>query len=262
MSRYVQQRFLGSGTYSHVFLARDTHTNTDVALKRIQVNENDGFPATTLREITILKKLSHANILRLLDVGIAHTECTIVFEYIEYGLYAYMKMVSSTVPLIVQFARGVAYMHAQAVIHRDLKPENILVTKDGVLKIADFNLARTTTFVHRGLSSDVVSLWYRSPELLRGATAYSYFVDIWSFGCVMAEMLGAQPLFMGRDGASQLEITCACTENVHILVAKLKDAVPSQDEDLIHIVTLCLAQDPASRATAEEISRAIETKFG
>lgn len=260
MSRYIQQRFLGSGSYSSVFLGLDTRTNRSVALKRISINEREGLPATTLREISILKSLRHANILRLLDVHLGIAECTIVFEYVRYSLYEYMKTVPHSLSLVEQLVEGVLYIHSQSVIHRDLKPDNILVTENGVLKIADFNLARTTTFLQTSLSPEVVTLWYRAPELLRGETRYSHSVDIWSLGCIIAEMLGAEPLFQGRDSTTQLEVVNRLSRDACRLEAVLREKVRHCDEDLIRIVVACLEHDTSRRITARNISQRLRSR--
>lgn len=255
MSRYIQKRFLGSGSYSSVFLGLDTLTNRSVALKRISINEKEGIPATTIREIAILKSLRHPNILRLLDVHLGIAECTIVFEYVEHSLYEYMRTVPHSLSLVMQLVDGVLYIHSRSIIHRDLKPDNILVTENGVLKIADFNLARTTTFLQTSLSPEVVTLWYRAPELLKGDTRYSYLVDIWSLGCIIAEMLGTEPLFQGKDSTTQLAEINRLSRDSCKLKAALRERVRYYDEDLIQIVVACLEHDTDRRITARDISQ-------
>lgn len=260
MSRYIQQRFLGSGSYSTVFLGLDTRTNRSVALKRIAIDEKEGLPATTLREIAILKSLRHSNILRLLDVHLGIAECTIVFEYVKYSLHEYMRTVPHSLSLVKQLVDGVLYIHSRSVIHRDLKPDNILVTENGVLKIADFNLARTATFLQTSLSPEVVTLWYRAPELLKGDTRYSYLVDIWSLGCIIAEMLGAEPLFQGRDVTTQLAEINRLSRDARRLEATLRERVRYFDEDIIQIIVACLEHDTDKRITARNISQKLGSR--
>ncbi|RVD91115.1 Cyclin-dependent kinase PHO85 [Tubulinosema ratisbonensis] len=203
MSRYIQKKFLGSGTYSSVYLAEDTVTKTLVALKKMKISVLEGIPATTLREIAIIKGLNHPNILKYLDTLLSLEECVIIFEYVEFTLFQYVNK-TNRLNLINQLIKGVVYIHSNKIIHRDLKPENILVTKEGILKIADFNLARSVTFLQKEFASEVVTLWYRSPELLKGKTDYSYYIDIWSLGCIIAEILGTPVIFQGKDAANQL----------------------------------------------------------
>ncbi|KCZ76030.1 CMGC/CDK protein kinase, partial [Anncaliia algerae PRA109] len=206
MSRYIQRKFLGSGTYSEVYLAEDTIEKRLVALKKIQIERDTGIPATTLREISILKSLDHPNILRYIDTLLDENECIIIFEYVEYTLLGYLQLYKNNVNLIEQLLEGILYIHQNKIMHRDLKPENILVTSLGVLKIADFNLARNRSIISNEYAAEVVTLWYRSPELLEGKKDYSYYIDIWSVGCIIAEILGSPPVFRGSDNNSQLSL--------------------------------------------------------
>lgn len=261
MSKYIQNEYLGSGTYSSVFIGTDISNNARIALKRIKFNDSEGIPATTLREVSILKNLNHQNILKLVDVSLTHSNCTIIFEYIEYSLYAYMKKFKRCLHLAKQLGEGINYIHSCSIIHRDLKPDNILVKSDGTLKISDFNLSRSKKFARSSLSTEVVSLWYRSPELLKGQSEYSYFIDIWSAGCIMAEIMGSKPLFMGKDAPSQLQEIKQFCKDTNILKKKLRDQIICYDRHLFEVVVQCLSYKPTYRITAKNISESLKHKF-
>lgn len=258
MSRYIQKQFLGSGSYSQVFLALDTHTNTDVALKRVIVNPHDGVPATTIREISILRNIKHKNILKIIDVNLSPIEIVVVFEYVEFTLRQYIVNHNDSFNLIKQLVSAVEFLHSKNIIHRDMKPDNILVSKDGILKIADFNLSRTNTFMSSNYSSDVVTLWYRSPELLKGIDEYSYYIDIWSVGCVIAEILGCGgPLFTGKSIKSQLKTIRSYKNKIDLYLSSKINC----DEIMFKIVCACLEYDYNKRITAKELVAILEENY-
>ncbi|KAM0673488.1 Cell division control protein 2 [Gurleya vavrai] len=207
MSRYHQTRFIGSGTYAEVYEAYDTLSNTKVALKKTQLRKNEGMPSTAIREISILRMLNHPNILSLLDVIHNSETFILVFEYLDYDLKKYLKIhQTNIIPLITQMLKGVAEIHDKRIVHRDLKPQNILVDNKGNLKIADFGLARSLEVRMPFYNSEVVTLWYRSPELLQGNENYSFYIDMWSVGCIICEMINDKVLFKGEDDQNQLQI--------------------------------------------------------
>ncbi|VDK72094.1 unnamed protein product [Dibothriocephalus latus] len=199
---------LAHGTYATVYLARTVDCKI-VAVKELKMNDEEGFPGNSMREIAILRELNHENIVKLLDVQSAIGCATLVFEYVEREL---KTIINGNVPLRAdkvrdyfrQILRALAYCHQKKVIHRDLKPENILVTKDDVLKLADFGLARQISIKKDELASEVVTLWYRPPEILLGQTKYDGKIDIWGAGCILFEMIVRKPLFPGRDADSQI----------------------------------------------------------
>ena len=178
--------------------------------------ENEGIPSTALREITILKELNHENILKIIDVVCEENKLYLLFEYLDYDLQKYMQMALNNElgtfkftkeiirSYIYQILDGVSYCHNRKILHRDLKPQNILINKEGKLKIADFGLARTFSLTERPYTKEVLSLWYRAPELLLGTDIYSTAVDIWSIGCIFAEMFLNHPLFLGENEINQL----------------------------------------------------------
>jgi serine/threonine protein kinase len=195
---------LGEGTYGKVYKACSIRTGETVALKQMKLDmQEDGVPSTAIREIALLKELSHSNVVRLLDVFCKPDKLVLVFEFLENDLKKYMKsmngrLVPSTVKkLAYQLCRGVEFCHANRIIHRDIKPQNLLIDTRMRLKIADFGLARAFTVPVTKYTHEVVTVWYRPPEILLGIALYSVPVDLWSIGCVIAEMATGAPLFAG-----------------------------------------------------------------
>ncbi|XP_042413179.1 protein IMPAIRED IN BABA-INDUCED STERILITY 1-like [Zingiber officinale] len=205
---------IGQGTYSSVFKARDLDTGKMVALKKVRF---DNFKPESVRfmarEIKILRMLDHPNIMKLegLIASRLSQVLYLVFEYMEHDLAGL-----STSPDIVlsesqvkcymkQLLSGLEYCHSRNVIHRDIKGANLLINNDGILKVADFGLANLCRPGHKQpLTSRVVTLWYRAPELLLGSTDYEATVDLWSVGCVFAEMFAKRPILRGRTEVEQL----------------------------------------------------------
>mmetsp|Transcript_4717 Transcript_4717/g.6554 ORF Transcript_4717/g.6554 Transcript_4717/m.6554 type:complete len:299 (-) Transcript_4717:153-1049(-) len=202
---------LGEGTYGVVYKARDLQTNEIVALKRIRLEvEDEGIPSTALREISLLRELSHENIVDLKDCVQSDGKLYLVFEFLDKDLKKYMESCSGLLsPMLVksylfQMCRGLAFCHARGVMHRDLKPQNLLVSRDGRLKLADFGLARAFCPPIRPLTHEVVTLWYRPPEILLGQQAYAPPVDVWAIGTMLVEMVTKRPLFPGDSEIDQL----------------------------------------------------------
>lgn len=262
MTQYILGSLIGSGTYGEVYEAFDTDTKEKVALKRIKLNEKEGMPGTALREISILKKLNHRNIMTLMTIIHTDTLLTMVFPFVDFELKKYIGMHSNEniMGLINQLICGVHYLHSVNVIHRDLKPQNILVTKDGVLKIADFGLSRSLEIRVPPYSSEVVTLWYRSPELLMGSTSYKFYVDIWSLGCIIYEMITLEPLFPGESKENQLAIIrrkAGVRRSLRSTI-ELRMNVP---EFVIEIIVRCLDLDYSQRITSDEIMNILEKEY-
>ncbi|EKF29495.1 cell division protein kinase 2, putative [Trypanosoma cruzi marinkellei] len=210
-TRYERQEKIGEGTYGVVYRARDTATGATVALKRIRLDtEEEGVPCTAIREISLLKELRHPNIVKLLDVCHSESRLTLVFEYMELDLKKYMDQEEGNLDsaTIQDFMRdllnGVRFCHDRNVLHRDLKPPNLLISREKSLKLADFGLGRAFGIPVKKFTHEVVTLWYRSPDVLLGSTQYGTPVDIWSVGCIFAEMVIGAPLFAGKNDADQL----------------------------------------------------------
>ncbi|VVB09243.1 unnamed protein product [Arabis nemorensis] len=205
---------IGQGTYSSVFRAREVGTGKMVALKKVKFDnlqpESIRFMA---REILILRKLNHPNIMKLEGIVTSRTSSSIylVFEYMEHDLAGLssnpdIRFTESQIKCYMkQLLWGLEHCHMRGVIHRDIKASNILVNNKGVLKLADFGLANVVTPKNKNnLTSRVVTLWYRAPELLMGSTSYGVSVDLWSVGCVFAEILMGKPILKGRTEIEQL----------------------------------------------------------
>jgi len=172
-------------------------------------HEDEGVPSTAIREISILKELQHPNVVNLLDVVNLPNKLYLVFEYLDQDLKKYMDSVTTFDPLLVksyikQLLEGLLYCHRRRILHRDLKPQNLLIDRKGFLKLADFGLARAVCVPVRPYTHEVITLWYRAPEILLGSQAYSMPVDIWSAGCIFAEMLAKRPLFPGDSEIDEL----------------------------------------------------------
>ena len=181
-------------------------------MKKVRFDgEDDGVPATALREIIFLKDLDHTNVVRLMDVIIEPQRLYLVFELVDMDLKHLMD--SRDIPLDLyhiksftgQILDGLAYCHSMGVMHRDLKPQNLLVSKSlDTIKIADFGLARTFTPAGRPLTMEVITRWYRAPEILMGCQNYRCCVDLWSVGCVLAEMANKYAFLPGDSEIDQL----------------------------------------------------------
>ncbi|KAG2176121.1 hypothetical protein INT43_005354 [Umbelopsis isabellina] len=200
------------GTYGIVYKAQNRDTNEVVALKRIRLdNEEEGVPCTAIREISLLKELKHPNILRLYDVLHTEKKLTLIFEYLDSDLKKFLDSYGGDIDILTikqfmyQLLKGIAFCHEHRVLHRDLKPQNLLINKKGELKLGDFGLARAFGIPVRNYSHEVVTLWYRAPDVLMGSRQYSTSIDLWSAGCIFAEMSSGRPLFPGSSISDQLQ---------------------------------------------------------
>jgi len=212
---------VGEGTYGQVYKALNKETGEEVALKRVRMdNEREGFPITAIREIKILKILNHKNVVRLKEIVTSkgsdynHGKGSIymVMEFCDHDLTGLTDAGQKfTVPQIKcymkQLLEGLAYCHSQKVLHRDIKGSNLLISNDGQLKLADFGLARPfDTDQQRPYTNRVITLWYRPPELLLGATMYGPAIDMWSAGCIFAELLMRKPILPGKNEFEQIDL--------------------------------------------------------
>ncbi|KAG1754078.1 kinase-like domain-containing protein [Suillus paluster] len=272
---------VGEGTFGKVYKARNVITNVHVALKRIRMEaEKDGFPVTAMREIKLLQSLRHQNVVRLYEMMVSNGSVYMVFEYMDHDLTGVLSQTqfsfseANLKSLCSQMLAGLAYLHHKGVIHRDIKGSNILINNRGELKLADFGLAR---FYQKRRRSDytnrVITLWYRPPELLFGATVYGPEVDMWSAGCIMLELFTKKPVFQGNDEIHQLDVIyrilgTPSTERWSGLTAlpwyelvKPKDVIHGHFRDLfsrwlspaaLDLAERLLSYDPTQRVTAVE----------
>ncbi|KAJ3348973.1 Mitogen-activated protein kinase [Kappamyces sp. JEL0680] len=220
-ARYTLQRELGQGAYGIVSAAKDKVTGQDVAIKKVHnVFQKPILAKRALREIKLLRHFAgHENITSILDMEMSDfnsfNEIYISQELMEADLH---QIIRSEQPLsdahyqyfIYQICRGLKYIHSANVLHRDLKPGNLLVNADCELKICDFGLARgLTDSQDTGFMTEYVATrWYRAPEIMLAFRNYTKAIDMWSVGCILAELLGGKPLFKGRDctGLAQMYI--------------------------------------------------------
>ncbi|KAI8903027.1 kinase-like domain-containing protein, partial [Powellomyces hirtus] len=204
MEKYDKIEKVGEGTYSVVYKGRNRKNGDIVALKKIRLEtEDEGVPSTAIQEILLLKELDHSNIITLKDFVYNDIKLYLIFEFLDLDLKKYMETQTNGLsPALIksymhQLIKGIMFCHCHRVIHRDLKPQNLLIDQNGMLKLADFGLARACGVPLRAYTHEVVTLWYRASEILLGSKTYSTVVDMWSVGCIFAEMCLRQPLFPG-----------------------------------------------------------------
>uniref|UniRef100_A0A673V0A2 Cyclin-dependent kinase 7 n=1 Tax=Suricata suricatta TaxID=37032 RepID=A0A673V0A2_SURSU len=247
--RYEKLDFLGEGQFATVYKARDKNTNQIVAIKKIKLGHRseakDGINRTALREIKLLQELSHPNIIGLLDAFGHKSNISLVFDFMETDL-------------------------------EDLKPNNLLLDENGVLKLADFGLAKSFGSPNRAYTHQVVTRWYRAPELLFGARMYGVGVDMWAVGCILAELLLRVPFLPGDSDLDQLtrifETLGTPTEEQWPDMCSLPDfvtfksfpGIPLQHifiaagDDLLDLIQGLFLFNPCTRITA---TQALKTKY-
>ncbi|XP_057416977.1 cell division control protein 2 homolog [Lotus japonicus] len=278
MEQYEKVEKIGEGTYGVVYKARDRVTNETIALKKIRLEQEDeGVPSTAIREISLLKEMQHRNIVRLQDVVHSEKRLYLVFEYLDLDLKKHMdsspefsKDPRQVKMFLYQILCGIAYCHSHRVLHRDLKPQNLLIDRsNNALKLADFGLARAFGIPVRTFTHEVVTLWYRAPEILLGSRHYSTPVDVWSVGCIFAEMVNQRPLFPGDSEIDELfkifRIMGTPNEDTWPGVTSLPDfksafpkwpskdlatVVPNLDSAGLDLLSNMLRLDPTKRVTA------------
>ncbi|KAK0426623.1 hypothetical protein QR680_009813 [Steinernema hermaphroditum] len=285
MEKYLKLEKIGEGTYGVVFKGQLRSDKKEfVAMKRIRMDlDNEGVPSTAMREIAILKELSHPNIVGLKDVIIARNkrnemQLHLIFEYIDMDLRMFLDKIHKTgnkmnLPIVKSFThqllKGLAYIHVRRMLHRDLKPQNILVHSNGLVKLADFGLARAFSLPGRVYTHEVVTLWYRPPEILIGGNYYTTAVDIWSLACIIAEMIKGDAIFKGDSEIDQLfrifrvfgtptdeiwkgitQMECYSTEFPKWPIRTVGDLLPDLEPAGINFLTLMFVMNPKNRATA------------
>ncbi|ESO10896.1 hypothetical protein HELRODRAFT_132019, partial [Helobdella robusta] len=202
---YQKLEQLGKGSYATVYKGFSLLTNSTVALKEIKLETEEGTPFTAIREASILKGLKHANIVTLHDIVHTKTSLTFVFEYLHIDLGQYLDKHKgglnpyNTKLFLFQLLRGLSFCHEKQILHRDLKPQNLLIGERGELKLADFGLARAKSIPSKTFSDEVVTLWYRPPDLLLGSTQYTTSLDMWGVGCIFVEMITGAAVFPGLN---------------------------------------------------------------
>ncbi|XP_072462548.1 cyclin-dependent kinase 7 [Notamacropus eugenii] len=284
--RYEKLDFLGEGQFATVYKARDKNTGQIVAIKKIKLGHRseakDGINRTALREIKLLQELSHPNIIGLLDAFGHKSNISLVFDFMETDLEVIIKDNSLVLTpshikaYMLMTLQGLEYLHQHWILHRDLKPNNLLLDENGVLKLADFGLAKSFGSPNRAYTHQVVTRWYRAPELLFGARMYGVGVDMWAVGCILAELLLRVPFLPGDSDLDQLtrifETLGTPTEEQWPGMCSLPDyvtfksfpGIPLQHifsaagDDLLDLIQGLFTFNPCTRLTA---AQALKTKY-
>ncbi|KCZ74996.1 CMGC protein kinase, partial [Anncaliia algerae PRA109] len=232
----------------------------DVALKKIKSKKINEF---TKNEVCILQKLKHENVIEYITAFIFDGHMFMVFDFASYTLDKYLGRNPDRINLAEQLISGIDYIHSMSIIHRDLKPENILISSDGILKISDFGLSIEYLKKNKNLDFEIGALIYRSRELLNKLTEYSFFVDIWSLGCILAEIFGTEELFENYFDLNILKkvkyprsYSCEAQlsiiqHNHKILKTILKNRI--KNKKIIRLITSCLKFDYNKRPKAKKL---------
>lgn len=281
VSEFEKLNRIGEGTYGIVYRAKDTKTNAIVALKKVRMeHEKDGFPVSSLREISILLSCRHENIVQLNEVVVGRSleSIFLVMEYCEQDLASLLDNMqqpfteSQVKCIMLQVLKGLQYLHQRYIIHRDLKVSNLLMTDKGCVKIADFGLARIFSVPSKNMTPKVVTLWYRAPEILFGSKTHTTAIDMWAVGCILGELLSHRPLLPGRTEVHQIELiiellgtpskeiwpefpTLPALKNFTLKKQpynKIKPRFPWLTVAGLRLLNFLFMYDPLKRATAEE----------
>ncbi|TPX48620.1 hypothetical protein SeMB42_g02928 [Synchytrium endobioticum] len=211
---YLKEAQIGSGTYAYVFKGKVKVTGQDIAIKKIKLGHfKDGVSISAIREVKALQELRHPNIIELVDVYMHKGNLHLILEFLQCDLEMVIKDTSLTFKSedvkswMRMIMRGLHYCHINNLLHRDMKPNNLLISQtDGQLKLADFGLTREFGEYHnRPMSPQAVTRWYKPPELLLSATSYGTAVDIWSCGCIFAELFIRSPFLVGDSEMGQMK---------------------------------------------------------
>ena len=208
---YIKNEKLGEGTYAVVYSGKQVSTGRTVAIKKIKIGQfKEGLDMSAIREVKFLRECHHENVIQLIDVFSNKQNLNLILEILTADLEHLIKdksiifSESDVKSWLLMTLRGLHYLHSRFILHRDLKPNNLLLSTEGVLKLADFGLARDYGAAYVNMSPNVVTLWYRAPELFLGAKNYGHGVDIWAVGCIFAELLLRNPYMPGENDMGQL----------------------------------------------------------
>jgi len=283
--RYTGLQYIGEGAYGMVVSALDNHTKTKVAIKKISPFEHQTYCQRTLREIKILNRFKHENIIDIRDIlrspSIACLrDVYIVQSLMETDLYKLLKTQrlsnDHVCYFLYQILRGLKYIHSANVLHRDLKPSNLLLNTTCDLKICDFGLARVADpdHDHTGfLTEYVATRWYRAPEIMLNSKGYTQSIDMWSVGCILAEMLSNRPIFPGKHYLDQLshilgvlgspsqeDLNCIINDKARCYIQSLpfkpkipwSKMYPTADPKALDLLDKMLSFNPNKRIEVEE----------
>lgn len=279
--QYQKLEKLGEGSYGVVYKAAQVCSGELVAIKKIKLDcTSEGIPQTTLREISILKSLRHDCVIHLKQAGFNENQMYMIFEYIDQDMEAFLNSHAGeaeiAIPIIkrltYQLFAGIAHLHSHRVLHRDIKPANLLIAENCTLKIADFGLGVTHCIPVQHLSdpNEIVTLNYRAPELLLGARVYTGQIDVWSAGCIVAELYNKTVIFEATEELTQMftifNVLGTPNEKSWKGITKLEHYSPSfprwPRQDLSHIIpracpkavdllVKCFTYRPVERITAK-----------
>ncbi|VDL60716.1 unnamed protein product [Hymenolepis diminuta] len=294
INEYFRLEKIGEGTYGVVYKCRCRKSNTLKAMKRIKLeNFDDGIPATALREIALLKEVAHPNIVKydvyfhisfsLERIVMDRGRLFLIFEFLTFDLRKYIekqpnRLISNKLvqSFMYQMLQGLLYCHARRIIHRDLKPQNVLIdVESNVVKLADFGLAKSLGYPPRKMTHEIVTLWYRAPEIMFGEDYYCAGVDMWAMGCIFAELAAGDPIFRGDSEIDQLfkifKILGVPTEETWPGITRLRDYNPiiypewhsfkiydmpefqgRLHDDGFDLLSKMLLYDPVKRISAQE----------
>ncbi|KAM5299171.1 serine/threonine-protein kinase MAK isoform 2-T2 [Ctenodactylus gundi] len=277
MNRYTTMRQLGDGTYGSVLMGRNNESGELVAIKRMKRKFYSWDECMNLREVKSLRKLNHANVIKLKEVIRENDHLYFIFEYMKENLYQLMKDRNKLFPesvirnIMYQILQGLAFIHKHGFFHRDMKPENLLCMGPELVKIADFGLARELR--SQPPYTDYVSTrWYRAPEVLLRSSVYSSPIDVWAVGSIMAELYTLRPLFPGTSEVDEIFKICqvlgtpkksdwpegyqlASSMNFRFpqcVPINLKTLIPNASNEAIQLMTEMLNWDPKKRPTASQ----------
>ena len=279
LNEFRKVRKIGEGTYGEVYEAIDTINNRKLAIKKMRIeNKDEGIPITALREMCILKHLRHNNVVQLYEIIQDVDKIVLIFEYADMDLKMYVdkekgiKDIKIIQQFTLQILKGLYYCNINRIIHRDLKPQNLLlISSEMTLKLCDFGLSRMFSLPMGKMTHEIITLWYRPPEVLLGIENYTTKVDSWSIGCIMAEMITGKPLFPGDCEIGQLfkifQIMGTPNEDTWPGIyklkdfslnfpqwkpKKLKDLFPNFDKDGLDLMEKFLQMDPDKRITIKD----------
>ncbi|THH30714.1 hypothetical protein EUX98_g3475 [Antrodiella citrinella] len=275
--KWAKDAKIGEGTYAVVYRGREVATGRQVAIKKIKVGQfKDGLDMSAIREVKYLRELKHQNVIELLDVFSSKTNLNLVLEFLDTDLELVIKdrslvfLPADIKAWIAMTFRGLEFCHRNWILHRDLKPNNLLISADGQLKLADFGLARDFADPGYKMTCQVITRWYRPPELLFGCRYYSTAVDIWSVGCIFAELMLRTPYLPGESDLDQLKTTFRAlgtpTEEEwpghsklpdyisvgHFPRTPLRDLFTAASADCLNLLNKCLIYDPKKRISAKD----------
>ncbi|XP_058620857.1 serine/threonine-protein kinase MAK isoform X3 [Onychostoma macrolepis] len=281
MNRYTTLKQLGDGTYGSVLMGKSNESGELVAIKRMKRKFYSWEECMNLREVKSLKKLNHANVVKLKEVIRENDHLYFVFEYMKENLYQLMKDRENKMfteneirNIMFQVISGLAFVHKHGFFHRDMKPENLLCMGPELVKIADFGLAREIR--SRPPYTDYVSTrWYRAPEVLLRSPVYSSPIDIWAVGCIMAELYTLRPLFPGNSEVDEIFKICQVLGTVkksdwpegyqlaaamnfrfpQCVPTPLKTLIPNATNEALDLMRDLLQWDPKKRPSAAKALR-------